>query len=112
MSNPDSANWIYAMDDAALLEGHMAAAYPLGVNVLIARVGGKIYAVSGRCLHMACPLFTGSWRATQLPAHVTTGGSMFAQAGFSTRPNSDSRSILQSRRPASCSSISIERGFL
>jgi hypothetical protein len=36
MSNPDSANWIYAMDDAALLEGHMAAAYPLGVNVLIA----------------------------------------------------------------------------
>ena len=67
MSNPDSANWIYAMDDAALLEGHMAAAYPLGVNVLIARVGGRIYAVSGRCVHMACPLFTG-----QLEGHTIT----------------------------------------
>jgi 3-phenylpropionate/trans-cinnamate dioxygenase ferredoxin subunit len=50
MSNPDAANWIYAIDDTALLEGHMAAAYPKGVNV---------YAVSGKCAHMECPLFMG-----------------------------------------------------
>ena len=37
----------------------MVAAYPLGVNVLLARVGGVVYAVSGKCAHMACPLFTG-----------------------------------------------------
>jgi len=37
----------------------MKAVYPLGVNILIARVGGNIYAVSGKCAHMACPLFTG-----------------------------------------------------
>ena len=67
MSNPNIPNWIYAMDDTALTEGHMAAVYPLGVNVLIARVGGKIYAVSGRCVHMACPLFTG-----QLEGHTIT----------------------------------------
>jgi 3-phenylpropionate/trans-cinnamate dioxygenase ferredoxin subunit len=67
MSNPDSANWIYAMDAAALLEGRMAAAYPLGVNVPIARVGGKIYAVSGKCVHMPCPLFMG-----QLEGHTIT----------------------------------------
>jgi nitrite reductase/ring-hydroxylating ferredoxin subunit len=52
-------NWIYALDDAVLPEGHMAAAYPLGVNVLLARVGGVVYAVAGKCVHMACPLFMG-----------------------------------------------------
>jgi hypothetical protein len=33
MSNPDAVNWIYAIDDATLLEGHMAPAYPNGVNI-------------------------------------------------------------------------------
>ena len=33
--------------------------YPLGVNVVLARVGGAVYAVSGKCAHMACPLFMG-----------------------------------------------------
>jgi hypothetical protein len=28
MSNPDATNWIYAIDDTSLPEGHMAAAYP------------------------------------------------------------------------------------
>lgn len=52
-------NWIYVLDDAALLEGRMVPAYPIGVNVLLARVEGVVFAVSGRCAHMACPLFTG-----------------------------------------------------
>ena len=39
MSNPDAQNWIYGMEDAALLEGHMAAAYPMGVNVLLVPIG-------------------------------------------------------------------------
>jgi nitrite reductase/ring-hydroxylating ferredoxin subunit len=33
--------------------------FPLGVNVLLARVGGAVYAVSGKCAHMACPLSGG-----------------------------------------------------
>ncbi|HMD98574.1 MAG TPA: Rieske (2Fe-2S) protein, partial [Terriglobia bacterium] len=41
------------------LEGCMAPVYPLGVNVFLARVGGAVYAVSGKCAHMACPLFMG-----------------------------------------------------
>ncbi len=53
-------SWIPVMEEAALPEGAMAPAYPLGVNVVVARVGGTVYAVSGRCAHMACPLFTGS----------------------------------------------------
>jgi nitrite reductase/ring-hydroxylating ferredoxin subunit len=56
----DQGNWTYAVDDAALPEGSMTPVYPLGVNVLLARVEGAVYAVSGRCAHMGCPLFTGT----------------------------------------------------
>lgn len=52
-------NWTYVLDDPALLEGSMAQVYPLGVNVLLARVGGAVLAVSGKCAHMACPLSGG-----------------------------------------------------
>ena len=59
MSSIGTSNLIYAIDDKALLKGHMAATYPKGVNVLLTRVGGDVYAVSGKCAHMECPLFTG-----------------------------------------------------
>ncbi len=59
--------WTYAMQDAALPEGGLAPVYPLGINVLLARVGGAVYAVSGKCAHMACPLFGGS-----LDGHILT----------------------------------------
>jgi 3-phenylpropionate/trans-cinnamate dioxygenase ferredoxin subunit len=52
--------WTYVVDDAALAEGSMAPVYPSGVNVVVARVGGIMYAVSGACAHMACPLALGS----------------------------------------------------
>jgi nitrite reductase/ring-hydroxylating ferredoxin subunit len=52
-------NWSQVLDDIALLEGRMVPVYPLGVNVVLARVGGAVYAVSGTCAHMACPLFMG-----------------------------------------------------
>ena len=52
-------NWKYVLDDTALPEGKMAPVFPMGVNVVLARVGGVVYAVSGKCAHMACPLFTG-----------------------------------------------------
>ncbi|MCE5256107.1 MAG: Rieske (2Fe-2S) protein [Spirochaetaceae bacterium] len=51
--------WTYAIDEAALKEGVMMAVYPLGVNVVVARVDGAIYAVSGACAHMACPMASG-----------------------------------------------------
>ncbi len=52
--------WTYVMEEMALPEGSMAPVYPMGVNVVIARVEGTVYAVSGKCAHMACPLFTGT----------------------------------------------------
>ena len=51
--------WTSVLDDSALPEGQMAPVYPLGVNVVLARVGGAVFAVSGKCPHMACPLFMG-----------------------------------------------------
>ncbi|MHB8807798.1 MAG: Rieske (2Fe-2S) protein [Anaerolineaceae bacterium] len=52
--------WVYVTDDSFLPEGGMMPVYPLGVHVLLARVGGSIYALSGKCAHMACPLYTGT----------------------------------------------------
>jgi nitrite reductase/ring-hydroxylating ferredoxin subunit len=60
-------NWIYVLDDALLPEGRMVPVYPQGVNVVLARVDGQVYAVSGKCLHMACPLFKG-----RLEGHTIT----------------------------------------
>ena len=62
-----ATKWTYVLDDAALQEGRMAPAFPLGVNVVLARVGGVAYAVSGKCAHMACPLFMG-----KLAGHTLT----------------------------------------
>jgi nitrite reductase/ring-hydroxylating ferredoxin subunit len=63
--------WMYLMDESALPEGGMAPAYPLGVNILVARTGGVVYALSGKCAHMACPLFTGTLEGYTLicPCH-------------------------------------------
>ena len=52
--------WTYVMEEAALPEGSMAPVYPLGINVVIARIDGTFYAVSGKCAHMACPLSLGT----------------------------------------------------
>ena len=52
-------DWTYVLDETALPEGKMVSVYPMGVNVVLARVGGLVFAVSGKCIHMACPLFTG-----------------------------------------------------
>jgi nitrite reductase/ring-hydroxylating ferredoxin subunit len=52
--------WVPVMDEASLPEGGLKAAYPRGLNVVVARVDGAVYAVSGACPHMGCPLFTGS----------------------------------------------------
>jgi nitrite reductase/ring-hydroxylating ferredoxin subunit len=53
-------NWTYIIDDKALPEGGKAQVFPLGVSIVVARVGGTVYAVEGKCPHMACPLFSGA----------------------------------------------------
>jgi hypothetical protein len=40
--------WTCAVDDSALQEGRMAPAFPPGVNVVLARIGGVAYAVQAQ----------------------------------------------------------------
>lgn len=49
----------------------MAAVYPRGVNVVLARAGGAVYALEGKCAHMGCPLFCGTLAGAVLtcPCH-------------------------------------------
>lgn len=54
------SDWIYVMEDSGLPDGGMAAVYPRGVNVVLARAGGVVYALEGKCAHMGCPLFSGT----------------------------------------------------
>ena len=53
-------NWTYVIDEAAMPEGQMIPARPLGINVVLARIGRVIYAVSGKCAYKACPMFKGT----------------------------------------------------
>jgi len=51
--------WIYVTDDGVLPEGGMMPVYPLGVHVLLARVGGSVYAL---------PENASTWPARSIPA--------------------------------------------
>ena len=67
----NTIQWTYVCDDALLQDGHMMPVYPLGVNVVLACVEGVVYALSGKCAHMACPLFTGTLKGYTItcPCH-------------------------------------------
>ena len=85
--------WTYVMDETALPEGGMAPVYPLGIHVVIARVDGTVYAVSGKCAHMACPLFAGTLDGHYLtcPCHdwrfdIRTGRFLMHRAWSSSLP--------------------------
>ena len=74
--------WSPVLDDSALPEGQMAAVYPLGVNVLLARVGGAVYAISGSARTWRARCSWEGWKVTRSSVHVTTGVSMFELASF------------------------------
>jgi len=61
--------WIYVMDEESLPDGGMVPVYPLGINVIVVRVGGTAHAVSGKCAHLGCPLSGGT-----LDGYVLTCG--------------------------------------
>ena len=59
--------WTDAMDIDDLPEGGMGRASVSTVPVLLARVGGEVFAMSDRCAHMECPLSRG-----RLEGHIVT----------------------------------------
>ena len=71
ITEPGMNDWIYAANESDLKEGGMIPAYPLGVHILLARVDNLVYALAGKCVHMACPLYTGTLKGDILtcPCH-------------------------------------------
>jgi len=53
-------NWTYISDDATIKEGIVTPVYPLGINILMTRIDGQVFALNGTCPHMGCPLFMGT----------------------------------------------------
>jgi 3-phenylpropionate/trans-cinnamate dioxygenase ferredoxin subunit len=64
-------HWTYVMEEATLREGTVAPVYPLGVNLVMARIDGQVFALAGRCPHMGCPIFMGTLNGTTItcPCH-------------------------------------------
>jgi len=78
--------WTYILNDAGLPDHPMVPVYPLGLNVLLARVGGTVYAVSGKWAHMACPLSAGRLESSTIVcARAMIGASRFGREDFSMR---------------------------
>ncbi len=44
-------DWILVADNSNLQEGSMIPVFPLGIQILLARVDVSIYALSGKCAH-------------------------------------------------------------
>jgi len=64
-------DWIPVLNDVDIAEGNLVAVYPLGINIVMARFKGIVYACEGRCFHMGCPLASGNLEGTILtcPCH-------------------------------------------
>lgn len=61
------ADNVEVSDLSSLPDGGMRAVFPKGLPVLLARVGGEVFAAENRCAHMGCPLSGG-----RLEGHVIT----------------------------------------
>lgn len=54
-----------------LTEGKLFPVFPKGLPVLLALLGGEVFAVENRCAHMGCPLSAGDLKGHVLrcPCH-------------------------------------------
>lgn len=64
-------HWVPVISEGHVPEGGYVVVFPLGLGVLLARVGGELYAVANKCAHMGCPLEGGKLRDTIItcPCH-------------------------------------------
>lgn len=62
---------IEVLEASGLAEGKLAAVFPLGLPVLLIRLGGKVFALENRCAHLGCPLTSGKLDGytLQCPCH-------------------------------------------
>jgi nitrite reductase/ring-hydroxylating ferredoxin subunit len=72
--------WTFAKKENEVKEYRINRVYPLGIAVLLIKIGASLYAVASQCPHMACSLGGAVLEGTMLqcPCHdwtfdVTTG---------------------------------------
>lgn len=53
-------SWTFAIEAKDLQEKSMRIAFPKGISIVLFKKAGKIYALSNKCAHMACPLAAGT----------------------------------------------------
>lgn len=96
------ADWTAVLADAALAEGEMRSIEVDGVAILIARVKGKLHALSNTCVHrggsladgeldddcVICPLHTSTFRLAD--GSVERGPATYSQPTLETRVNDGS----------------------
>lgn len=51
--------WVFAIEESKLTDNGMTAVYPKGLQVLLIKKSGQIFAISGKCAHMTCSLASG-----------------------------------------------------
>jgi|SRR5579863_5572775 len=70
-SIPDPSRWVFAIEEHNVPEDRATLVFPKGVPVLLIKSGGRFYAVSNRCAHMACSLAAGTLEneTIQCPCH-------------------------------------------
>jgi len=52
--------WVFAIDNKDLNENLLEVVFPKGIPIMLVKKGGKIYAMSNKCAHMACGLESGN----------------------------------------------------
>ncbi len=53
------SEWVFAIEESKLPDNGMTAVYPKGLQVLLIKRSGRIYAISDKCSHMGCSLVSG-----------------------------------------------------
>jgi nitrite reductase/ring-hydroxylating ferredoxin subunit/uncharacterized membrane protein len=68
------SRWKVALEEAEVEEGSMKKATVAGMPVLVARVGGEVYAIHDKCSHRGCGLHSGTLADTSVvcPCHGST----------------------------------------
>ena len=51
--------WVSAIEESKLPDNGMTTVYLIGLQVLLIKRSGHIYAISDKCVHMACSLASG-----------------------------------------------------
>ncbi len=54
-----SEPWAFAIKKDELPEDTLTPVSPLGLQILLVKKGGDVFAFSNKCAHMACPLSAG-----------------------------------------------------